>query len=392
MVGLERRGASSVPFPLARVADRIDIVDDLPEADATRLRGLIEQKWSGLGDDERVELLIKGGQWMRDGVRARVTAEEAARLEELANNRWASMSDEEKIDLLTDQPNICARQAVLQRVGGGSTDRYSNCSRPPTTVPTSARWRGSGTILLPGTRATYTYCTTDCGPVPHRDGRVGARLLAPRQRLDDPHRPSDDLSPSSAEEIAGIIGGRHRLTEPTRGAMPVYPPPDESYAPDKPPWMQEDDEATSPTRPIGMKYGQWTDWSDEERVEWLFQSPEWQIESLPRDLPEADVTRLRGLIEQKWSGLGDDERVDLLIKGGQWNREGVRARVTPDEAARLEELANTRWASMSDEEKIALLADQVNVGARQAVLEREPDTGPRQQLLQAGNDRANERM
>ena len=42
---------------------------DLPEADAIRLRGLIEQKWNGLGDDERVDLLIKGGQWMREGVR-----------------------------------------------------------------------------------------------------------------------------------------------------------------------------------------------------------------------------------------------------------------------------------------------------------------------------------
>ena len=47
-------------------------LQDLPEADAIRLRGLIEQKWNGLSDDERVDLLIKGGQWMREGVRARV--------------------------------------------------------------------------------------------------------------------------------------------------------------------------------------------------------------------------------------------------------------------------------------------------------------------------------
>lgn len=137
----------------------------------------------------------------------------------------------------------------------------------------------------------------------------------------------------------------------------------------------------------------WSDWNDEERAEWLFHSPEWSIESDLDDLPEADATRLRGLIEQKWNGLVDDERVDLLIKGGQWMREGMRARVTPEDAARLEELANSRWGSMSDEEKIALLTDQVNVGARETVLkQREPDADRRQQLLQAANDRANERM
>ena len=48
---------------------------------------------------------------------------------------------------------------------------------------------------------------------------------------------------------------------------------------------------------------------------------------------------------------------------------------------------------MSDDEKIALLTDRVNVGARETVLrQREPDAAQRQQLLQAANDRANERM
>jgi hypothetical protein len=141
------------------------------------------------------------------------------------------------------------------------------------------------------------------------------------------------------------------------------------------------------------KPSEWSAWNDEERVEWLFHSPEWSIDSELRDLPEADATRLRGLIEQKWRGLSDVERIDLLIKGPQWMREGVRARVTPEEAAHLEELANSRWASMSDEEKIALLTAQLNIDGRETVLkQREPDTGRRQQLLQAANDRANERM
>ncbi len=58
---------------------------------------LIQEKWNGLDDDDRVELLIKGPQWMREGVCACVTPEEAARLEELANSRRASMPDDEKI-------------------------------------------------------------------------------------------------------------------------------------------------------------------------------------------------------------------------------------------------------------------------------------------------------
>jgi hypothetical protein len=145
---------------------------------------------------------------------------------------------------------------------------------------------------------------------------------------------------------------------------------------------------------MGLTYGDW--WSernDEERVEWLFPLPDHGIEARLRELPEADATRLRGLIEQKWNGLRDDERIELLIKGPQWMREGVRTRVTPGRAARLEELANSRWAAMSDEERIALLTAQVNIGAREDVLEeREPDTGRREQLLQAANDRAHARI
>ena len=42
----------------------------------------------------------------------------------------------------------------------------------------------------------------------------------------------DKMWPSSAGEVAGMIGGgRQRLTEPVKGAMPVDPGPDEDFAP-----------------------------------------------------------------------------------------------------------------------------------------------------------------
>ena len=43
---------------------------DLAEADAIRLRGLIDQKWNGLGDDERVDLLKAGSGCARGCGRA----------------------------------------------------------------------------------------------------------------------------------------------------------------------------------------------------------------------------------------------------------------------------------------------------------------------------------
>ena len=49
------------------------------------------------------------------------------------------------------------------------------------------------------------------------------------------------LWPSSPGEIAGMIGGRHRLTEPTIGAAPLDPGPDEDFAPVEPPDLIEAD-------------------------------------------------------------------------------------------------------------------------------------------------------
>lgn len=56
--------------------------------------------------------------------------------------------------------------------------------------------------------------------------------------------PQDDLWPSSAEEVAGMIGGRHRLTEPVKGVNEPEGPPDDSFAGDDPGWMQDLDDDT----------------------------------------------------------------------------------------------------------------------------------------------------
>jgi hypothetical protein len=42
---------------------------------------------------------------------------------------------------------------------------------------------------------------------------------------------TDDVWPTTADVIAGMIGGPERLTEEVRGAMPTESLPDESYAP-----------------------------------------------------------------------------------------------------------------------------------------------------------------
>ena len=69
--------------------------------------------------------------------------------------------------------------------------------------------------------------------------------------------PQDDLWPSSAEEVAGMIGGRHRLTEPVKGVTEPEAPPEDSFAGDDPGWMQDldDDDIveadTSSDRPTG---------------------------------------------------------------------------------------------------------------------------------------------
>lgn len=49
----------------------------------------------------------------------------------------------------------------------------------------------------------------------------------------------DDLWPSSAEEVAGMVGGRHRLTEPVQGVAEPEGPVDEDFAGDDPQWLQD---------------------------------------------------------------------------------------------------------------------------------------------------------
>jgi len=49
----------------------------------------------------------------------------------------------------------------------------------------------------------------------------------------------DKMWPSSAGEIAGMIGGRQRLNEPVAGTMPIDPGPDEDFAADDSTYMQE---------------------------------------------------------------------------------------------------------------------------------------------------------
>lgn len=54
----------------------------------------------------------------------------------------------------------------------------------------------------------------------------------------------DKMWPSSAGEVAGMIGGgRQRLTEPEQGAMPIDPGPEEDFAPVASPDLVEADSA-----------------------------------------------------------------------------------------------------------------------------------------------------
>jgi hypothetical protein len=60
------------------------------------------------------------------------------------------------------------------------------------------------------------------------------------------------LWPSSAGEIAGMIGGRQRLTEPTVGVAPLDPGPDEDFAPvESPDLIEADATGDMPPPPTG---------------------------------------------------------------------------------------------------------------------------------------------
>jgi hypothetical protein len=52
----------------------------------------------------------------------------------------------------------------------------------------------------------------------------------------------DKLWPSSPERVAGMIGGRQRLIEPSKGTAPLYPGPDEDFSPvESPDYLAEAD-------------------------------------------------------------------------------------------------------------------------------------------------------
>jgi hypothetical protein len=62
----------------------------------------------------------------------------------------------------------------------------------------------------------------------------------------------DSLWPSGPGEVAGMIGGRHRLTEPTKGAAPLDPGPGEDFAPvESPDYMAEADSGGDLPQPDG---------------------------------------------------------------------------------------------------------------------------------------------
>ena len=62
--------------------------------------------------------------------------------------------------------------------------------------------------------------------------------------------PHDSMWPSNAGEVASMIGGgRQRLTEPTKGAMPVYPGPDDDFAPVESPDLMAEADSTGDVPP-----------------------------------------------------------------------------------------------------------------------------------------------
>jgi hypothetical protein len=104
----------------------------------------------------------------------------------------------------------------------------------PSQVPNQGTPQGDQSDMDGG---EYRYWLRD-GVTPYRtEGAAGADVFGRQadgwlvQNLVD----RDKLWPSSPGEIAGMIGGRHRLTEPTKGAAPIDPGPDEDFAPVEPP-------------------------------------------------------------------------------------------------------------------------------------------------------------
>lgn len=113
---------------------------------------------------------------------------------------------------------------------------------PSQTLPNSGVPPGDGSDLDGG---EYAYWLRD-GATPYRSSPDGHDYEVFSKHDDawmiQNSTPHDSMWPSSAGEIAGMIGGgRQRLTEPSKGAMPVYPGPDEDFAPVPSPDLVEAD-------------------------------------------------------------------------------------------------------------------------------------------------------
>ena len=120
---------------------------------------------------------------------------------------------------------------------------------PSQTIP--ARGPQGDTSDLDG--GEYAYWLRD-GATPYRSSPEGDDMSV-FSKADDAWMyqhmvDKDKMWPSSAGEIAGMIGGgRQRLTEPVKGAMPMDPGPGEDFAPvPSPTWSRPTRPATSRPR------------------------------------------------------------------------------------------------------------------------------------------------
>jgi hypothetical protein len=124
-----------------------------------------------------------------------------------------------------------ARDPVAPADPGGPDDRQVNPSliRRPSSPPPAGRASGyEGGDFLFWTNDSGTPFRTD------EKGYEGDVFSDDDDAWMKRSLPTDDLFPSTPEEVAGLIGGRHRLTEPSKGAMPVPSPKEGSYAPSPP--------------------------------------------------------------------------------------------------------------------------------------------------------------
>jgi len=98
----------------------------------------------------------------------------------------------------------------------------------------------------------YVYWLTDLGTAARGDEHGATEIFSDIDGKWKIHYiPGEDLFPSSAEEVAGLIGGRQRLTEPSDGVTPLRSPPEFPFAPDElEPLAEADSSADQPTEAL----------------------------------------------------------------------------------------------------------------------------------------------